>query len=399
MKTVAVGLLVLAAAVFVISKTVGHGHGGWGYLQAMSEAAMVGGLADWFAVTALFRHPLGLPIPHTAIIPRKKDQIGESLGSFVRENFLTAEVVNGHIAHAEVPRRMGTWLAEPAHAARLIDEAAIALAGAAAVLRDDEIRSSVAHFAEQKLGELPVAPALARIIDIVVEGGEHQSALTAGLRGLMGFLDDNRDLLRLRLSQESPEWVPNWLDERVFTRLFTGLQSFLADILSQDDHEFRQQFDARLRLYADSLRTDPDAAKRVEAIKAQVLAHPAVRSWLSSLWLTLKSAILDAAATPGSELRRTGQSLLIQVGVALRDDVELQRKVDGWVQTAAGHILHRYAEDISGLISGTVARWDAADTSRRLELQVGRDLQFIRVNGTLVGSLVGLVIYAVSQLL
>ena len=399
MKSVAAGLLVAAAALFVLSVAVGHGHGAWGYCEAMAEAAMVGGLADWFAVTALFRHPLGLPIPHTAIIARKKDQIGASLGSFVRENFLTADVVGGHIAAAQVPRRIGTWLADPAHAARVSDEAALGLAGAAAVLRDDEIRGAVAQAAEQRLADVEVAPLLARVIDIVVDGGQHQVALTAGIRALMHFLDENRDQLRRRLSQESPEWVPNWIDDRVFVRLFTGMQSFLADIAAQDDHDFRRQFDERLRNYAVALRTDPVVAARVEAAKTQVLEHPAVRSWIGSLWYVLKSALLDAAADANSDLRRTVQSLLTSVGVSLRDDEDLQRKVDGWIQGAVGHVLQRYSADISGLISTTVARWDADDTSRRLELQVGRDLQFIRVNGTLVGALVGLVIHVVAQLL
>jgi uncharacterized membrane-anchored protein YjiN (DUF445 family) len=399
MKTVATGLLVGAAAVFVLSVAVGHGHGVWGYVEAMAEAAMVGGLADWFAVTALFRHPLGLPIPHTAIIPRKKDQIGASLGSFVQENFLTPDVVGSHIAAAEVPRRVGTWLAEPAHAARVADEAAVGLAGAAAVLRDDEIRSAVAQFAEKRLAEVDVAPLLARVIDLVVEGGQHQVALTSGIQALMRFLDENRDTLRRRLSAESPEWVPNWVDERLFGRLFTGLQSFLADIAADDDHDFRAQFDQRLRAYAESLRTDPAAIARVEAVKMQVLEHPAVRSWTGTLWFTVKTGLLDASADSDSDLRRTVQSLLTGVGESLRDDAELQAKVGGWIQTAVGYILARYSDDITGLISTTVARWDAADTSRRLELQVGRDLQFIRVNGTVVGALVGLVIHVVAQLL
>lgn len=398
MKVVATGLLVVAALVFVVCRVAGDGHGFWGYLQAMSEAAMVGGLADWFAVTALFRHPLGLPIPHTAIIPRKKDQIGESLGAFVQQNFLTASVVGDRLAAAGVPRHAGEWLADPVRAARLSDEAAAALSGAAAILRDDEIRAAVAGFVEQRARQAQAAPAVARVIDIVVDGGQHQEALTAGLRGLMRFLEDNRDVFRRRLSEESPEWVPNWFDDRVFTRLFSGVQSFLADVVADRDHDLRHQFDERLREYAVALRTDPAAMARVEGIKDEILDHPAVRSWTGSLWFALKSAVLDAAADPDSDLRRTLTSLIVQVGRALRDDRELQAKIDAWLQTAVVHLLRRYSGDLAELISGTVARWDAEETSRRLELQVGRDLQFIRVNGTVVGSAVGLVIYALSQL-
>jgi uncharacterized membrane-anchored protein YjiN (DUF445 family) len=393
MKAVAAGLLLVAAALFIVSVAVGHGHRGWGYLQSMSEAAMVGGLADWFAVTALFRHPLGLPIPHTAIIPRKKDQIGASLGAFVQQNFLTAEVVGSRITAAKVPQRTGEWLADPAHAARLSDEAANLLSGAAEVLRDEDIRTAVAQFADQRLRAIDAAPLLARVIDIVVDGGQHQVALTAGIRALMRFLEDNRDTLRTRLSQESPEWVPNWVDERLFGRLFTGLQSFLADIAEQDEHDFRRQFDERLRSYADALRHDPAMIARVEQAKIELLDHPAVRSWIGSLWLTIKDATLSAAADPTSDLRATLQSVLIQVGSALRDDAALQTKIDGWLQSAIVHLLDRYSGDLAELISGTVARWDAEETSRRLELQVGRDLQFIRVNGTVVGALVGLLIH------
>ncbi|MCW2527601.1 MAG: hypothetical protein JWM76_2461 [Pseudonocardiales bacterium] len=399
MKTVATGLLLVAAVVFVVTVIFGDGNGAWGYVQAMAEAAMVGGLADWFAVTALFRHPLGIPIPHTAIIPRKKDQIGASLGTFVQENFLTEELVVERIAAAQVSRRVGDWLADPAHAARLTDEAATALNAAAQILRDEDIRAAVATFAEKRLDELDPAPLLARLIEIVVDGGQHQDALTSGVRAVMRFLDDNRPTLRERLSQESPEWIPNWVDDRVFMRLFSGIQSFLADIVSQPDHEFRRQYDARLRAYAAALRTDPRTQARVAEAKAEILAHPAVRSWIGSLWFTVKESLLASAADPGSELRKTVQSLVVQVGTSLRDDLALQTKTDEWLHLAVSHLIRRYAGDISELISGTVARWDADETSRRLELQVGRDLQFIRVNGTVVGALVGLLIHVVSQFL
>jgi uncharacterized membrane-anchored protein YjiN (DUF445 family) len=399
MKAVATGMLVGAAGVFAICVIFGDRHGGWGYLQAAAEASMVGGLADWFAVTALFRYPLGLPIPHTAIIPRKKDQIGAALGSFVQQNFLTASVVGERVAAAQVARRAGEWLAEPAHAARIADEAGIALNGLAAIIRDDEVRDAVARFADRRLREVQVAPLLARILDTVRESGQHQAALTAGLTGLMRFLDDNRTLFRERLSEESPEWVPNWVDDRVFSRLFTGLQSFLADVSANEGHELREQFDRYLRDYAEALRTDPDKAARVEAAKIELLERPDVREWLSGLWAYLKRAVLSGAADPDSDLRRTVESLTRQLGHALRDDPVVREKVDGTLQRVVTHVLARYSGDIVELISGTVARWDAAETGRLLELQVGRDLQFIRINGTVVGALVGVLIYAISQLL
>jgi len=399
MKRNATGLLLAAAVVFVVCVTVGDGHGVWGYVQAAAEASMVGGLADWFAVTALFRHPLGIPIPHTAIIQRKKDQLGTALGEFVQEHFLTASIVGEHVAQAQVPRRTGEWLAAPENAARVADEFATALSGMATFVRDDEVRAAVASYAEKRLRAADVAPLLSRVLIAVCESGQHQVALTAGLRGLMRFLDDNRSIFRRRLADESPEWVPEWVDERVFNRLFTGLESFLADVIADESHDLRQQFDRRLRDYAAALRTDPAKAASIDAAKLQLLDHPEVRDWLSTLWTHVKGAVLAGAAEPGSEMRRTVQSLTVQVGTALRDDPSLQAKIETFLQRMVGHVSARYGADIASLISTTVARWDAEETGRRLELQVGRDLQFIRINGTVVGALVGILIYAVSQLL
>jgi uncharacterized membrane-anchored protein YjiN (DUF445 family) len=399
MKANAAGLLLAAAVVFVVCVTVGDGHGVWGYVQAAAEASMVGGLADWFAVTALFRHPLGIPIPHTAIIPRKKDQLGAGLGTFVQEHFLTASVLGEHVAAVEVPRRTGEWLATPDNAARVADEFAAALSGVATFVRDDEVRAAVAGYVDKRLRAADLAPLLSRILGAVCESGQHQVALSAGLRGLIRFLEDNRAIFRRRLAEESPEWVPEWIDDRVFNRLFTGLQSFLGDVVADESHDLRRQFDQRLRSYAEALRTDPAKAASIDAAKLQLLDHPEVREWLSTLWTHVKGAVLAGAADPGSELRRTVQSLTVQVGTALRDDPSLQAKVEAGLQRMVGHVSARYGSDLAALISTTVARWDAEETGRRLELQVGRDLHFIRINGTVVGALVGVIIYAVSQLL
>jgi uncharacterized membrane-anchored protein YjiN (DUF445 family) len=399
MKLIASGGLVLAAAIFVICAVIGDGHGAWPFIQAASEAAMVGGLADWFAVTALFRHPLGLPIPHTAIIPRKKDQIGESLGEFIQQNFLTSEVVGPRVQAAEIPRRIGEWLASDGRPEQLAGELGAMLSGANTVLSDDEIRVAIERFADAQLRRLPAAPVVARVLELAVEGNQHQVLLGEGLKSLMRFLADNRDVFRQRVAEESPEWVPEWVDEKVFNKLFIGVQSFLADVAGDPEHALRKQFDQRLREYAVQLRTDPDAAMSLEKWKSDLLDHPAVRNAIASLWLPLKKAVLDAAADPDSELRRVAASVIRQTGTALRDDAALQAKFDRWVLAVMDHVLEHYSGELSGVITHTVSRWDTESTSRRLELQVGRDLQFIRINGTVVGSIVGLVIYSVSRLL
>jgi uncharacterized membrane-anchored protein YjiN (DUF445 family) len=398
MKATAGGLLIVAAIVYVVCRAAGDGQGGWGYLQAAAEASMVGGLADWFAVTALFRHPLRLPIPHTAIIPRKKDQIGEGLAGFVSEHFLTEAIVGERLAAAHVPQRVGQWLADPDHARQVAGELSNAVSGLASVLRDDELRTAVATFADKQLRELDISPLLARLLDAVCDSGQHQAVLTATLRGTMRFLDENRGVFRRRLADESPEWVPDWVDDRVFAKGFSAVQSFLADVSMQPEHELRNTYDAKLRELARQLREDPEQRAKVEQAKLQLLEHPQVREWLSTLWVRGKALVVDGAADPDSDLRRTVQSLTVRAGEVLRDDPGIGAKVDEALQRMSTHIVTHYAEDLASVISSTVQRWDTEETSRRLELQVGRDLQFIRINGTVVGALAGLAIYAISQL-
>jgi uncharacterized membrane-anchored protein YjiN (DUF445 family) len=398
MKVIAGGLLVLAAIVYGLCRGLTGGTGGWGYLQAAAEASMVGGLADWFAVTALFRHPLRLPIPHTAIIPRKKDQIGAGLAGFVGDYFLTTEIVAERVAAARVPHRLGEWLADPEHAAQVAAELSSAVGGLASVLHDNELRDAVATFADKRLRELDAAPLLARVLDALCDSGQHQAALTSALRGLIRFLDDNRAVLRERVAKESPEWVPEWVDDRVFARGFSALQSFLADVSLDREHELRHGYERALRAFADRLRTDPAQRERIEKTKLELLDHPEVRRWLSDLWVRGKALVVNGAADPDSDLRKAVERLVVRAGEALRDDSAVAARVEEALQRICAHVVTHYADDLTAVISSTVQRWDTQETSRRLELQVGRDLQFIRINGTVVGALAGLVIYAIAQL-
>jgi uncharacterized membrane-anchored protein YjiN (DUF445 family) len=370
-----------------------------GYVRATAEASMVGALADWFAVTALFRHPLRLPIPHTAIIPRKKDQIGESLGSFVQENFLTRSVIEQKLTTVDVPGRLGTFLAAPGRAERLAGDASAALAALTDLLRDEDLQPAVATLVDRKLQSTAAAPVLARVLELVVEGDRHQEVLSAGLRGLARFLEDNRVVFRAQLGDASPAWVPDWVDDRVFDRVFSALGGFLEEVGEDPRHELRRSYDARLRAYITALRTDPSTAAHVEELKKELLEHPAVRRWSASLWTSAKNAVLAAAADPGSELRARVVGLIRDGAQMLQTDDTVRDLVQRHTHTAAGYLVERFSGDLAELVSGTVARWDTDETSRRIELQVGRDLQWIRVNGTVVGGLAGLVIYTIGQLL
>ena len=400
MKRLATGLFLVAAAVFLGCVLLGEDAGAWvGYVRATAEASMVGALADWFAVTALFRHPLRLPIPHTAIIPRKKDQIGESLGTFVQENFLTRAVVEEKLTTIDVPGRLGAFLDAPGRAERLAGDASAVLTSLTSLLRDEDLEPAVAALVDRKLHETPAAPVLARILELVVEGDRHQEVLSAALRLLARFLQENRLVFRAQLGDASPSWVPDWVDDRVFDKVFAGLHGFLDEVGNDSRHELRRSYDARLRAYVHALRTDPDTAARVEDLKKELLEHPAVRTWSGSLWTNAKNGVLAAAADPDSELRARVAGLITDGARLLQTDPTVRELVQRHTHRIAGSVVERFSGDLADLVSSTVARWDTEETSRRIELQVGRDLQWIRVNGTVVGGLAGLVIYTVAQLL
>ncbi len=399
MKLVATSLLVVAAIVFVIAK-INEDSGSWvGYVRAVAEAAMVGALADWFAVTALFRHPLRLPIPHTAIIPKRKDQIGRSLGDFVESNFLTAEVIDERLHGAEIGRRAGEWLADPAHAERAGDALADIVRGGLEVLDDDEIQAGLEHFVRARVQATQVSPVVGRVLDLTIEGGHHQRLLDAVLVGVGGFLDDNRGTFRRRMDEESPWWVPEGIDDRVFAKIYDIVGRFIADVRASPNHELRASVDVRAADFARRLREDPDLHAKGEELKQELLDHPEVRRWIESLWGETKRGMLLAVDDPDSELRRRIVSSTQRLGQRLATEPELQRKIDDWVAAALAHLVANYRTEVSEIIASTVAKWDADATSTKLELQVGRDLQFIRINGTLVGGLAGFVIHAVGQLL
>ena len=398
MKLIATGFFVAAVIVFLVAKAYEE-RGTWvGYVRAGSEAAMVGALADWFAVTALFRHPLRIPIPHTAIIPKRKNEIGRSLGDFVQGNFLTREVITERLAGVRVGERLGVWLCEAHNAERAAEAAADAMSGVLEVLDDRDVQEALGSAVERRLQETQVAPLLGKAIDVAVDGDHHQRMLDGVMKGIMGFLDDNRETLRGRLEHESPWWVPEAIDDRVFKKIFGGVQRFLGDVSSTPDHEIRGSIDGRVRALADKLRNDPALIAKCENMKLELLDHPDVQAWLQSLWGELKTSVLGATKDPQSELRQRMVNGFARAGARLTIDGELQAKIDDWVERLVAHVVENYRHEVAGLISSTVERWDSADTSRRIELQVGRDLQFIRINGTVVGGLAGLAIHAVSEL-
>jgi uncharacterized membrane-anchored protein YjiN (DUF445 family) len=391
-------LLAAVTALFVVVTAIGAD--GWlGYLQATAEASMVGGLADWFAVTALVRHPLGMPIPHTAIIPERKDQFGATLGEFVQESFLSPEAITERVRNAGVGRRGAAWLAEPANANRLAGHALDAAVAAADVVRDEEVHRVLEEMVRERIESVAVAPTAGKLLRAITEDGRHHELIELALRALDRFLEEHNDELRARFERESPWWLPGAVEDRIFDRLLTGARAILRDAAENPEHSLREPIDRRLRALAEELETSPEMRERGEQLKRDLLAQPQIRQWTASLWGDAKAAPRAQADDPASQLRARIAGAIQAGGERLRDDPALLAKVDSTVEDAVRYVAEHFDGEIAALVSSTIDRWDAEETSQRLELLLGPDLQYIRINGTVVGGAAGLVLHTIAQAL
>ncbi|GAC1476998.1 MAG: DUF445 domain-containing protein [Gemmatimonadaceae bacterium] len=399
MKRIATAMLLVAATVYGVTRALESRHPWLGALRAMAEASMIGGLADWFAVTALFRHPLGIPIPHTAIVRAKKDAIGRSLGGFVQRNFLSREVLGARLRALRIAEHAARWLSRPENAHAIARHAGAALASGAALLRDDDVQALLGETVARRVRKTEVAPILGKALSLVTLNDRHQELLDAALALTAKVVAENRGYIRERIEQETPWWVPGVVDDRIHAKVVGAIETTLRDVESNPGHPLRLRFDAALRDFIERLQTSPDVIARAEEIKGQVLDADVVRRFTSSLWTDVKSAIVRYGeraedATPG-----TLERALTTFGDAVLADPALVARLDGWIVDATLDVVERYRGEVEKLIAQTVAAWDPDATSHRIELAIGRDLQFIRINGTLVGGLAGLAIYLLSRLL
>ncbi|WP_374118142.1 DUF445 domain-containing protein [Streptomyces sp. RKAG337] len=400
MKVIATGLLLAATVVYALAKWADSaGAGPWaGYVAAAAEAGMVGAMADWFAVTALFRRPLGLPIPHTAIIPTKKDALGHSLGDFVGENFLSADVVRTRLRAVGIGSRLGTWLADPEHADKVTEQAAAALRGVLKVLRDSDVQAVVGEAITRRAEGQEVAPGVGRMLERVVADGGHRRVVDLVCVRAHDWLVEHGDSVMDAVQGGAPGWTPRFVDRKVGERVYKELVRFTAEMRDMPDHPARGAVDRFLADFAVELQSDPDTRERVERLKKDLLARGEVQDLIESAWTAVRGMVVAAAEDERSELRLRTRASLLSLGARMATDPALQAKVDGWLEDAATYVVTTYRDEITSLITETVAGWDADQTSRKIEAHVGRDLQFIRINGTVVGALAGLAIYSASRL-
>jgi uncharacterized membrane-anchored protein YjiN (DUF445 family) len=393
MRSVATGLLVFAAIVYLATR---DRDGFLGFVNAGAEASMVGAIADWFAVTALFKHPLGLPIPHTALIPKRKDDLGRGLEEFVGENFLHEAIIRDRMGAATISRRIGEWLSRPANAQRVVDEVAEVAAIALSKVRDDHIESLVRDALTPRFREELIAPLLGGLLSEALEDDLHHGLVDLAVEELHGWLLENPETVAEVLGERAPWWAPQRLNDAVTTRIHVELVRWVEDIRDDPRHRARIALDSVLQQLARDLQSDPETQARAEALKERILDNPAVIRSAISLWDALRRALTTSLGDPAGVVRRRMLTEVEAFSARLASDAALQARLDGLAADAAVFVVDRYGAEVTAVITHTIERWDGREAARRIELHVGRDLQFIRINGTVVGGLVGVVIHAVS---
>jgi uncharacterized membrane-anchored protein YjiN (DUF445 family) len=400
MKVVATGLLVVMAAVFAITRALQPLYPWLGYVKSFAEAAMVGGLADWFAVTALFRHPLGLPIPHTAIIPRNKDRIGEALANFLKENFLVPAVVARRMQRLDVAGAAGRFLQTPAgEGTRIRAGASRLIADIFESLDDERLGGIVKGAISSRLRTMEISPLLGHALASAINEDRHVPMLEAAIRWTARALDANEQLIRDMVHKKA-NWVLKLagLDATLADAIIDGLRKLTVEMSTDPAHPVRLKIEEALAQLANDLQTRPETRERVETIKEQLLDNKSVSLWLDTLWQRGREAIIRAARNPDAVLAGKLGEILKSMGGTLEKDARIRGAINQFARRAVVGMAASYGGSIVKLVSETVRGWDAQTVTNRLEAAVGRDLQYIRINGTLVGGLVGLILHLIDSL-
>ncbi|NLR69584.1 DUF445 domain-containing protein [Novosphingobium sp. ERN07] len=398
MRVVATSLLLAMAVIYAVTRHYEGLHPALGFVRAFAEAAMVGGLADWFAVTALFRHPLGLPIPHTAIIPENKDRIADTMAAFLQNNFLTPAVVARRMGAVNAAAALGGFLADPRTGeSRLRDGAAGLVADVLESLDPEELGGLAKGALRTQLEKLELSPLLGQLLGAAIADGRHMPVIEGLIRKTAETIEANEALIQSTI-HERANTILRWtgLDEKLANAILDGLYKLLAETLVVPDHPLRRKIEDGLETLAHDLVHDTEMRARVERLKQEVLANPAFARWLDALWERGRIKLLQMVRNPGGALSGQLGASVAELGNALQRDVRLQRVVNRFARRTMVGVSTRYGAQIVRLVSETVKRWDARTVTDRIEGAVGRDLQFIRINGTLVGGLVGLVLHVLD---
>jgi uncharacterized membrane-anchored protein YjiN (DUF445 family) len=398
MRRIATGLLVLMAVVFGAARLLQPRFPWLSFVVAFAEAAMVGALADWFAVTALFRHPLGLPIPHTAIVPANKDRIGSSVADFLEQNFLTREVLAEELRHIDFAGAAAQWLCEPGNSRDVALQIVQGVPTVVRMVEDHDVGNFLQATLATGLKNVRFAPLLAEVFDVLIADRRHQQLFDHLIGMAANALERNQDTIRQKIHEASPRWMPRIIDDKLFEKIMTESRAIL-DEMRQEGSEWRERYHRSVEEFIGKLRGSPEYEERIVRVVDQTLQHPLFKSYTNTVWTSVRDRLLADADKPDSRIAAQLERALGGVGVALQRDAAVQDKLNGWIREFAARAISGRRHLIAALVKRVIQKWDAETVSRKFESYVGRDLQYIRINGTLVGGLVGLLLHLVSMLL
>ncbi|WP_368737943.1 DUF445 domain-containing protein [Massilia sp. CCM 8734] len=397
MRRIATGLLVAMALVFLAARLLEPRHAAFAFVAAFAEAAMVGAIADWFAVTALFRHPLGLPIPHTAIIPTNKEKIGENLGNFLETNFMSYDVVHAELVRIDFAGSAAHWLAQSANSRAVADQAVSAVPVLLRMIDDKDAAAFLREALSGALQDVKLAPILSQVLSVLVAGRQHHVLLERLLGLVSGALEAHRPYIRQKVHEHSPRWLPRAIDEKFYERLMEAVQNTLEEIRGEDS-EWRVRFQAATEELIENLAHSPEYEEKLRGLLESSLNHPLFRTYVGQVWEDVRDRLLADAESDDSQLSAHLQSAFQAFSRALERNPAIQQRINDWLRTFAAQTIVSRRELIIALVRRVIRSWDADTIARKFELHVGRDLQYIRINGTIVGGLVGLALHCVSLL-
>lgn len=398
-KMFATGLFVLMALIFIVTTILQKSdQSHWiGYLRAFAEAAMVGALADWFAVTALFNYPLGLKIPHTNLIQNSKEKIGDNLGSFVVNNFLSPQNIRPYILKLRVSIFVGEWLSKSKNQEVLMRETSEIILNIVRKLEDETVVNFIAKKIDEMSSEIKINQIVGNGLEYVIEKNEHQKLITNLSRQIKEYIVKNQEIVRERVKKESFALIPKFVDDKIADKITSGLSSYFEEVEKEENHQLRSEITKKLSVFAAEMKTEDRWKDEFQNIKKNFLQEEKLNSYASDIWNSIKKNIVEELSKEDSAVKNYIRKNLVELAGNLQNDEKLQYKIDHWIRVTAYKYILKNTHQVSGLISSTVGNWEGKELSQKLELEVGKDLQFIRINGTLVGGLVGLIIYTIAH--
>ena len=399
MKRLATGLLCLMTVIYIASHIFKVDYHWLEFVEATAEAAMIGAIADWFAVTALFRYPLGIKIPHTAIIPNRKDGIAEQFGDFVQDNFLSEEQISKKVRSMDLSQRVAAWLSQSKNANAVAEQMTTGLAGIVRVMNDEDIQILIEQKVENKIRNTSFAPLIGELLTFISSGRRQQEIFDAIASAGMNLLEEGDKDIKETVETQTPWWFPGSLDRAIYAKIIRSVSKSLYEMQVDIYHPMRVRMMKMSTEFMENLKHSEDIKKKEISIKEDLLLEPALRDFTNTLWQDIKSALLEQSENPDAELQKAIHDAIIRFAETILEDDNLAKKINGWADDSAKYLIRHFGHEVADLISQTIEDWDPNAASERIELQIGKDLQFIRINGTVVGGLAGLTIYTISYLL